>query len=202
MDSKTLFLLLLPVLSAGIGWWTIQLLLKGLFHPRKPIRILGVAVQGVLPKRQDAIARQLGQLVATEFSPFRNLAGLMNDPAMVQSLMPGIETHIDGFLNERIKEKIPMLAMFLSDGVTAMIKTGLLEEIEVMLPKVIGEYAGSLEQKIDLERVVTEKIQALSADTLERTLLPRLREALRPVQWAAAGFGFVIGLLQLALVVI
>ncbi|RYD51129.1 MAG: hypothetical protein EOP52_12075 [Sphingobacteriales bacterium] len=200
MNIKTLFLFLLPVLSAGIGWMTIKLLFKSLFYPRQPVRILGFALQGVFPKKQAQIARQLGRWVATELSPFRNLTSLMSDPGTIKALMPGIETHIDGFLNERIKEKIPMLAMFLSDGVTAMIKTGLLEEIEVMLPKVIAEYAGSLEQKIDLERLVTEKVAALSLDKVETALLSGAGKALRHVELAAAGFGFVIGLIQLAMV--
>ncbi len=199
MTSKTLLLLLLPVISGFIGWFTNWVAVKMLFHPRLPKRILGITFHGIFPKRQRQFAQQLGRTVAGELLHFRDIAAQMSDPAAIKALMPGIEAHIDGFLNERIKEKIPVLAMFLSDGVTAMVKTGLMEEIEVMLPKVIAEYAGSLEKKVDIERMVTEKVAAFSSDKLEALLLSVMSKELRFVEWIGGVLGFIIGLLQLGL---
>lgn len=199
MTTKTLLLFLLPVISAFIGWFTNWVAVKMLFHPREPKNILGIRFQGIFPKRQAQFAQQLGRTVAGELLHFRDIAAQMTDPVAIKALMPGIEAHIDGFLNERIKEKIPMLAMFMSEGVAAMIKTGLMEEIEAMLPQIITQYAGSLEEKIDIERMVTEKVAAFSSDRLEALLLAVMSKELRFVELIGGVLGFVIGLLQLTI---
>ncbi len=199
MTTKTLLLAFLPIISAFIGWFTNWVAVKMLFHPREPKKILGITFQGIFPKRQRQFAQQLGRTVAGELLHFRDIAAQMTDPVAIKALMPGIEAHINGFLNERIKEKIPVLAMFLSEGVTEMIKTGLLEEIEVMLPKIITEYAENLEEKIDIERMVTEKVATFSSDRLEALLLAVMQKELRFVEIIGGVLGFVIGLLQLAI---
>lgn len=199
MTTQTLLLALLPIISAFIGWFTNWVAVKMLFHPREPKKILGITFQGIFPKRQRQFAQQLGRTVAGELLHFRDIAAQMTDPVAIKALMPGIEAHINGFLNERIKEKIPVLAMFLSEGVTEMIKTGLLEEIEVMLPKIITEYAENMEEKIDIERMVTEKVATFSSDRLEALLLAVMQKELRFVEIIGGVLGFVIGLLQLAI---
>ena len=57
---------LLPLIAAVIGWGTNYLAVRMLFHPREEMRILGLRIQGVFPKRQQALAEKLGQLVARE----------------------------------------------------------------------------------------------------------------------------------------
>ncbi len=56
----------LPFIAAFIGWFTNYLAVKMLFHPRKPIRFLGMTIQGIFPKRQELFAQKLGVLVSKE----------------------------------------------------------------------------------------------------------------------------------------
>ncbi|NDC78344.1 MAG: DUF445 family protein, partial [Chitinophagia bacterium] len=54
----------IPVISAFIGWVTNWVAIKMLFHPRRPIRFLGLTVQGIFPKRQRQFAERLGRMVS------------------------------------------------------------------------------------------------------------------------------------------
>ena len=59
-------LCLLPVVAAIIGYSTNYLAVKMLFHPRDKKRILFFDVQGIFPKRQEALGARLGEIVARE----------------------------------------------------------------------------------------------------------------------------------------
>ena len=56
----------LPVIAAGIGWITNFLAVKMLFHPKSEVKLLGLRIQGVFPKRQAALAQKLGDIVSEE----------------------------------------------------------------------------------------------------------------------------------------
>ncbi len=187
-----------PLIAAFTGWFTTWIAIYMLFHPREPKRFLGITIQGIFPKRQNQFAAKLGTTVATELLHFNDIAAQIKDPSQLQGLMPGIETHIDEFLQKRLAEKLPVLAMFLSPEITQTIKVGLMEEIESMLPAVIGQFADSLSNKIDVEKMVTEKVAAFSSDRLEALLLAVMTKEFRFVELIGGVLGFVIGLIQMA----
>ena len=187
-----------PFIAAFVGWFTTWIAIYMLFHPREPKRILGLTIQGIFPKRQVQFAAKLGATVASELIHFDEIATQLKDPKQLSAVMPGIEQHIDDFLQQRLKEKIPVLAMFLSDSILQTIKAGLMEEIQLMLPDVIGKFADSLGSKIDIESMVREKVSAFSSDRLEALLLAVMTKEFRFVEAIGGVLGFVIGLIQMA----
>ena len=52
------WIVLVPVISAFIGWFTNWIAIKMLFHPKKPIRFLGLTIHGIFPKLQKQIAKK------------------------------------------------------------------------------------------------------------------------------------------------
>lgn len=170
-----------------------------LFHPKKPVQVLGITIQGIFPKRQAQFAQKLGVLVATELIHFDEIAAKLKDPEQLKALNPTIESHIDTFLRIRLKEKIPVVAMFIGDNTIAKLKDGMMEEINVLLPEVIDRYTHGLGEKIDIERMVTEKVAAFSSDKLEDILQTIMKKEFRFVEILGGVVGFIIGLLQVAI---
>lgn len=191
-------IILQPLVAAFTGWFTTWIAIYMLFHPREPKRILGLTIQGIFPKRQKQFATKLGATVAGELLHFDEIASRIKDPEAFAELMPGIEAHIDEFLQKRLTEKLPVLAMFLSPEILGTIKTGLMEEIAGMLPQVISQFTDSLSTKIDIERMVTEKVASFSSDRLEALLLAVMTKEFRFVELIGGVLGFVIGLIQMA----
>ncbi|MCW3123079.1 MAG: hypothetical protein JWQ38_2571 [Flavipsychrobacter sp.] len=188
-----------PLISSFIGWVTTWLAIKMLFHPRNPIRILGITVQGVFPKRQRQVAEQLGRIVAMELIHFDEIAGQLKDPAMLSQLTPTIEKHLDNFLQVKLKEKLPVIAMFVSNDMLESIKAGMLEEIALLLPEIIHQYTDSLSKKIDIEQMVTEKVSSFSSDKLEQILGAVMKKEFWFLEIVAAVLGLLIGLIQMGL---
>lgn len=190
---------LIPIISAFIGYFTNWIAIKMLFHPKEPINILGYKLQGIFPKRQQQFAQKLGVLVANELLHFDEIAERLKDPKQLESLTPTIEQHIETFLEVRLKEKIPVISMFVTGKTLDKIKDGMMEEINALLPQIIGQYTEGLQEKIDIETMVTEKVAGFSSDKLEEILFAIMKKEFRFVEILGGVVGFLIGLLQVAI---
>ena len=191
-----------PLTAAFTGWFTTWIAFYMLFHPRKPIYIFGLTIQGIFPKRQKTFAMKLGAVVGKELLHFDEIAMKIKDPEALARVMPGIEKHIDVFLNVKLQEKLPVISMFVGQGTMVKIKEGLMEEINLMLPEVIGQYADNLSQNINVEKIVTDKINNFSSDKLEEILQAVMKKEFRFIELIGGVFGFLIGLVQMMLALI
>ena len=169
-----MILILIPLISAFIGWFTNWIAIKMLFHPKNPIKFLGFTIQGIFPKRQQQFAKKLGVLVATELLHFDEIA-------------------------VQLKEKLPVISMFVGDNTMNKIKDGMMEEIESLLPEIITRYTDSLSARIDIEKIVTEKVSKFSSDKLEEILVSIMSKEFRFVEILGGVLGFMIGLFQVLL---
>jgi uncharacterized membrane protein YheB (UPF0754 family) len=189
-------LLLIPVISGFIGWITNWVAIKMLFHPRKPVRFLGVTIQGIFPKRQQQFAAKLGKLVSEELLSFEEIKTVIANPNNLSSVMPMLEEAIDRFLKEKLSTTMPMISMFIGDKTIDKIKTVLTEEIEQMLPSLIDQYIDKIQDRLDLEKIVTEKVSNFSSDKLESILYQVMAKEFRFIEILGGILGFIIGLLQ------
>lgn len=194
-----MILILIPLISAFIGWFTNWIAIKMLFHPKNPIKFLGFTFQGIFPKRQQQFAKKLGVLVATELLHFDEIAVQLKDPSKLKELNPIIEAHLDNFLKVKLQEKLPVISMFVGDNTMNKIKDGMMEEIESLLPEIITRYTDSLSARIDIEKIVTEKVSKFSSDKLEEILVSIMSKEFRFVEILGGVLGFMIGLFQVLL---
>jgi len=189
----------IPFISAFIHWLTIWMALKLLFHPRQPKKILGFTLHGVFPKRQRQIAESLGKIVGQELLSFGDIEQTITNPENVRKILPLAEEHIDNFLRNKLKESMPMIAMFIGDKTINQLKAVFMTELEELFPVIMKNYVANLRNDLDLERIVVDKIAGFSTDRLEAMLNQFLTKEFRFVEVIGAILGFLIGLLQIML---
>ncbi len=195
----TLGLFLIPIISAFIGWFTNWIAIKMLFHPREPKKILGIAFQGIFPKNQTQFAAKLGKLVGEELLSFKDIADKITHPDNIEKVMPVVETHIDHFLRVKLVEKMPVISMFIGEKTITELKGVFMEELKTLFPTLMESYINNLQQDLDLEKIVTEKVAAFSSDKLEQILNSIMSKEFRFVEIIGAVLGFIIGLLQIGI---
>lgn len=191
------WLFLIPVISAFIGWVTNWVAIKMLFHPRQPKKILGVTFHGIFPKRQQQFAEKLGKLVSAEFLSFGDIEQKISNPENLKKVMPMIETHVDDFLRNRLKDEMPVISMFIGDKTIDNLKKLFMQEIEILFPQVMKQYAANLKSELDLEQIVIQKVSKFSSDKLEEVLYQIMSKEFRFVEIIGAVIGFIIGLIQI-----
>ncbi len=189
-------LILIPLISAFIGWFTNWIAIKMLFHPREPKKILGITFHGIFPKRQKIFAEKLGKMISVEFLSFDDIQQKIANPQNLQKLMPMIEGHVDKFLRDKLSDEMPFLSLFIGNKTIQSLKRIFMQELEVLFPQLMTSYAVHLQEELDLEKIVTEKVSAFSSDKLENILYQIMSKEFRFVEILGGIIGFIIGIVQ------
>ena len=193
------WLILIPLISAFIGWFTNWIAIKMLFHPKEPKNFLGFKLQGIFPKRQEQFAIKLGKLVSEQLLSFQDIESKLTDENNLKKMMPQVEDHIDHFLRVKLADTMPMISMFIGDKTIEKLKFSITNELEQLFPSLIKNYTASLKQELDLEKIVTEKVKNFSSDQLEDILYQVMSKEFRFVEIIGGVLGFLIGLFQVAI---
>jgi uncharacterized membrane protein YheB (UPF0754 family) len=175
------WLLLIPLISALVGWLITRLSVLVLFKK-------------ILPQHQEELGKQIGQKVSAEFS-FADIEKKISDPANAKKILPLVEEHVDDFLRNKLKAKMPVVGMFIGEKTINSMKEVFLKEIEEMFPRILTQFAGNLQQELNIESMVANRISSIPLSQMEQMAAPILNYYLA----IGALIGFCVGLVNLIL---
>jgi uncharacterized membrane protein YheB (UPF0754 family) len=191
-------LLLLPILLAGLhgvltNWLAVQLLLK----PVKPIFILGIRIQGLLPRRQADLADRISEAISREFLKEADILAFLRkvDPAqaMRQLVLDKWDEKIGEFLGN-----FSIVKMFLSEERIHSFREKLADMFAAEAEKYTELLVGSLESKIDLRETIQRNILAFDVQRLNKIIEEIGYRELNEIVFIGGALGVVIGLIQAA----
>ena len=192
-------LFLLPFIAALIGWMTNYIAVKMLFHPKEPKKFIGITFQGVFPKRQNAIAEKLGQLVADELFSISDVSAKIKEFATSDEAMNEVGKRIEMTIRNKLVQAFPMLAMFLSDEMVEKV-TGLFKnELKDFLSATSQGMGEKLEENLNVKEMVKERVNAFSSEKLEQLLNQLMKKEFKFIELVGAILGFFIGCIQLGI---
>jgi uncharacterized membrane protein YheB (UPF0754 family) len=185
----------MPLIGALIGWWTNLLAIKLLFRPIKPVKIplLGIEIQGLIPKRRLDISRNIGEALEAEIlSPDDIVNRLISDKNKNQLLV-----YIRDVVIEKAYEKLPS---FIPHGFKSSIAEYLGDIIDRHGGDVFDELKNSLLQKakneVKLKEIVEEKINSFNLEQLENLIIKLSRKELKQIEILGGVIGFFVGVIQ------
>jgi uncharacterized membrane protein YheB (UPF0754 family) len=182
--------------GALIGWATNLIAIKMLFHPRR--RILGV--QGLLPRRQRELARDVGHVIATELVHVEDLlAGLDRvdlEPHLAALLDKGISAKVGDL------RKLPLVGALISDDLVRGLRNAFLKEMLAAQPAIIAQIKELATSRIDIEEIAATKLASFDLDRLEQVVNQVARNEFRAIEWYGAMLGALIGLAQPAVMLL
>lgn len=195
---QVITLLVLPVLLAGLhgvltNWLAVKLLLK----PVKPIQILGIRIQGLLPRRQADLADRISDAISREFLKEEDILVFLRkvDPAqaMRQLILDKWEEKVGELL-----AGMPIIRMFVSEERLH----GFRDRIADMFAKEAEQYTEllvkSLESKIDLRDTIRRNILAFDVQKLNRIIEEIGYRELNEIVVVGGVLGVLFGLVQAA----
>ena len=188
--------ILAPFICAIIGWLTNYIAVKMLFRPKKPVNLLLFKIQGIFPKRQKALAENLGKTIEKNLISHDDIQKVINDKSFHDGFINIASRKIDDFINVKIATINPMIASFLSDDLKQKIRSVLMEELEAMVPEFLEKAASELESRIVFSEVVREKIEAFDSAKIEEILFSVMKSEFKFIEIIGGILGFVIGIIQ------
>jgi len=159
--------LLIPLMTAIFGWIIAWLFVKALFLNWK----------GGLSQYINTL--NFEQLIPSEASL-----------KQFDLLLPTLDKHLDDFFNNKLTQKMPMIAMFIGNKTIDQLKEVFIEELKLMFPELVQKLLnGSV---IELESALNQK--------WKRTLEIVLLKATIKLRIAAFFLGFLWGILLFILI--
>ena len=185
-----------PIIGAFIGWLTNYIAIKMLFHPRKPMKLLFVTFHGIFPKNKARIANKLGTVVQRDLINFSDIKDRFKDPDALSNFKEEIAIRIDDAIRDRLA-KTPVLNTIVPEPFIQGIHKTIVKEIETNLPHVIDSSITKIEQKLDIQELVRNKVANFSDEKLENLLLDITAREFKFIELIGGILGFLIGIIQL-----
>ena len=184
---------LFPLIGACIGYLTNWVAIKMLFHPRK--RRFGM--QGLIPRRQDELARRIGDVVGNDLVHLDKMV----EPLKNADLRPILEDLIQEAMAAKVKEwqSIPLVGAFITEDRIASIREAIIEEVVQNQASMIDRLTQFAEDHIDIKGVAEKQIAAFDLDRLEKVAQQVAKTEFRAIEMWGAVLGFVIGVVQVGL---
>lgn len=185
--------IMIPLISAFIGYATNVLAIRLLFWPRKPINLGFYKVQGLLPKRQSQIASSLGELVDQELLSLDDVFDKIDGPEIQEKLVEKI-SHL---MRERIGDVMPrVIPGRLIQIIVEALDRLLRQEAPGLMNQVMESGKDYLRNEIQISKIVEDKINDYDLKQLEDMIRGVSMEELTFIEVLGGVVGFIIGLVQ------
>jgi uncharacterized membrane protein YheB (UPF0754 family) len=182
-----------PLVGAGIGWFTNHLAIRMLFRPRRVWRVLGLTVQGVVPRRRGEIAERVAEAVERELLSHDDIREALLDPGYQGALRTRVEEHLRDYLGEKVAGSPRLVRALVSHDLIEKLARGGAQEVMRRLPSLIDGAANELEARLDIRKVVRLKIDAFDLDELEALVRELAHRELRFIEVLGGIVGFIVG---------
>lgn len=177
---------------------TNYLAIKMLFYPKRSVNLLLFKVQGIFPKRKTLLARRMARLVAEELLSMDQLKEEIDRQATQGQIKDAIEEEVEAYLRDKVEGLNPILQTLINDQRILQLRDKICAEIETFIPRITHQFFHRLD-KVNLENMVFEQVASFTSDKLEYMMMSVIQKELRFIEWAGACLGFIIGLMQVLL---
>ncbi len=194
-------LILIPLIAGTIGWVTNKIAVLMLFHPKEPVRFLGLTIQGIFPKRQLDIAERIGEMVAENLLSHHDIKQRVFTEDNIGKVKEAILVKLEKYLEHDLKEQYPIVsALFIGSKARTRIKEKVLSEIDQTVIDLQDNFEQYLSERVNVKEMVVEKIAGLDSDEVNDLMTTIMKNELQFIEWVGAILGFIIGLIQVLLV--
>ena len=198
--SQWWLLLVCPAVGALIGWGTNWLAVKMIFHPRTPRRVLGWRVEGLLPRRRADLARNVAETVERDLVPVEMIQGVVRQLIKGERVRGLLHERIETLIDEQIARLGPIVRTMVPKDLITQLKEKVESEIIDFVESISGELHDGIDEHLDIQAFVRERIEAFDMVRLEEIVFRIAARELRHIEMLGALLGAAIGLVQAGIV--
>lgn len=192
--NSLIAVVLLVLIGGVIGWVTNVLAIKLMFRPINPIKIpiINFEIVGLIPKRKDEIARNIGEVIAKELLSIDDIIGSAITEEDKLAFSQAVKNKIRKILTEKMDFIPAPFRMMVQGPIDNIIE----QEVDGALQDIEGDIVNHIKNKVDIEKLVAEKINELDLQELERIIISVAKKELKHIEVLGFILGAIIGLLQ------
>lgn len=192
-------IMVIPIISALIGYATNVVAIKLLFWPRKPINLRLFQIYGLLPKRQADIAVSLGKLVETQLLSMDELIDKIDTPELNQKITTRLSQIVRDRLNSIFPSILPAkITQLITDNVDKILR----QEAPNLIKQIISSSRDHLNNEIRISKIVEDKVKAFDLDQMEKMIRGVSSAELTFIEITGGVLGFIIGIVQVGIILL
>ncbi|GAA0766908.1 DUF445 family protein [Clostridium subterminale] len=192
--NSLVVVVLLALVGGVIGWVTNILAIKLMFRPINPIKIpiINFEIVGLIPKRKNEIAQNIGEVVAKELLSIDDIinSAITEDDKIIFSQL------VKNKIRTLVAGKMDFVPVPFRMMVQGPIDNIIEEEVDGALKEIEGEVIDHIKNRVDIEKLVAEKINDLDLQELERIIVSVAKKELKHIEVLGFILGAAIGVVQ------
>ncbi len=192
--------IMLPLVGALIGWVTNVLAIKLIFRPYEPIKIplTNSYVQGLIPKRRDELAINIGRTVEENLLSVEDILANIKNPELKRKMAEAIVS----VAGKKIQEKIPpFIKATFGELIMDYLNNQLKNEIDDVLDDFLDKLGQEAKNEIHLGKMVEERIEQFDLAEIEALIVGIASKELKHIEILGGVLGFVVGIFQALILV-
>lgn len=177
---------LFPIVGALIGYLTNQLAIVMIFRPYTEKKFLGFSIPftpGLIPKDRHILAERIAVVVTSHLLTHEEFAKIFEKAHFKEKFISKMNEILERFIGAAI--------MLIPENVKSKIEDAVYTSITKEIPDIVN--------KMDLHKVIEDKINDFPIERLEKIILEVSRKQLRAIAYLGGVIGFFIGLAQILL---
>ncbi|GAB2957767.1 hypothetical protein GCM10017788_76520 [Amycolatopsis acidiphila] len=187
----------LPVFGGCIGLFTDWLAIKLIFLPREPVRVLPwLTLQGKFQRRRREVARQYGELIAREVLTTRNLLDTILRGPRADQMVAMVRRTVSNAVDEQSGR---LVSVTIGAPRLREMKEAAARRALALLPDTVRHAEGYLTEAMNVANMVEQRMLALTPVQYEGLLRPAFRQEEWKLISVGGVIGFVVGELQVLL---
>lgn len=191
----------MPIAGVLVGLVTNWMAIQMIFRPFEPTKYLGFfTYQGLFPKRQAEIAVDYSRLMADEIFTARNLIRLVTEGPGGERVTGLIADTLSARLDSEWEQVKNMVPVEVTDEQRAQIKERVVQGMFEAAPDALPHLEDYLDRKLEVGRVVEDKLRNMSKPEFERLLRGVFEEDEITLVLVGGFLGGAVGCLQAAVI--
>ncbi len=183
-----------PVLGGVIGYVTNAVAVKMIFRPVRPRRFLGLRWQGLIGRRQKELAASIGRVVGDHLVRHEDIVKVFAAIDLERITDQAIERGLAAKVADL--RRLPLIGGLLTPQRVADLRALILHAFLEHKDQIYAELERALDQGLDVNAIVAEKVSAFPVEQLEALVMEVARRELRAIEVLGGVLGFLVGLLQ------
>lgn len=186
-------LIILGVIGGMIGYITNAIAVKMIFRPLEPKKILGLTLQGLIPKRRLEISKVIGEVVDKELVSVEAIVDKIIEDGYREQIVESIKEKVLDAIEKNMPSWIQvMFGSVINDFVKGIID----KEADEMVTEMLRKFLDNGSMNIEISKMVEEKINGFELEKLEELTLKIAKKELKYIELLGGVIGFVIGIVQ------
>ena len=197
--SADWLVLLIPLFSAFVGWFTNVIAIRIMFYPTefRGIRPF-LGWQGIVPANAQRLAKMSTRLILTKLLSLEELFASFKGEEFADELDQVVEEITEQVIDEVATKRAPEMWKNAGEFMQQQIRDQVKEEVRKVAVQIVDDFSENITDILDLEKVVLEAVEE-DKELMSMMFLQVGSQEFKFIENSGIWFGFLFGVIQMVI---